>query len=126
MLLTMDTETPALNEDGTLKDASEMEWVFSPSANTVELPPERVADDSGKRVLRPHHPSAKYKDAITAEQQGSDDESDKLSNSLSVPSKRKPQKSAQPRPKKKRPAGEAEAALPDESEFSHSHNQIRI
>ncbi|KAL5476481.1 hypothetical protein ACEPAI_3338 [Sanghuangporus weigelae] len=117
----MDTETPALREDGTLKDALEMEWFHSLSAETVELPPacEPVIGGSGKRALWQHYPSTKYKEAIAAEHRDwQDDNSDnELSNSVTVPSKRK-QKSAQPRtgPKKqRRPAVEAQTASPEVS-----------
>ncbi|GJE88702.1 hAT transposon family protein [Phanerochaete sordida] len=36
----MDLETPALNTDGTLKDARDIEWINSPSNETIELPPD--------------------------------------------------------------------------------------
>jgi len=60
-------DTPALNADGSLKDASEMEWMHSPSANnppTLSNPKKRIHPDpavdleapvrrpAGKRVKR--------------------------------------------------------------------------
>jgi len=49
-----DPDTPALRPDGTLKDASKIDWVHSPSSETRVLPPEpentslgdSMADDS--------------------------------------------------------------------------------
>ena len=32
-------DAPALRSDGTLKEASELEWIYSPSAKNKSLPP---------------------------------------------------------------------------------------
>lgn len=34
----MDPDKPAVWADGTLRDASEMEWIHSPSADSIVLP----------------------------------------------------------------------------------------
>lgn len=83
----MDSEQPARRANGTLKDASELDWVYSPSADTVVLP---VLEESHNvtsiddqaiieapivgRRLRHHGPSVKYMHAIAAEQQDSDED----------------------------------------------------
>ena len=46
----MDPDRPAIRADGTLKEASEMEWVHSPSAETVVLP---FGDVDVKEAPRP-------------------------------------------------------------------------
>ena len=38
----MDPEKPALRADGTLKEALEMEWVHSPSVDSIALPPDNI------------------------------------------------------------------------------------
>lgn len=75
----MDPDNCALRPDGTLKDASEIEWYNSPSDEDVPLPdleeaqPKAsfdatpTAPDVVGRNLRHHVPSTKYKEAIAAE-----------------------------------------------------------
>ena len=41
-----DSDAPVLRADGTLKDASEMEWINSPSAEKKTLPPFRPEEAS--------------------------------------------------------------------------------
>src|SRR5271155_4495163 len=41
-----DSDAPVLRADGTLKDASEMEWINSPSAEKKTLPPFHPDDAS--------------------------------------------------------------------------------
>jgi len=53
-----DPDVPALRPDGTLKDASEIEWICSPSAEKRTLPPESVAGDtSGSDGNEPVNPA---------------------------------------------------------------------
>ena len=77
-LFTMDPDKPALRADGTLKDASEIDWVHSPSADSITLPFDEVdvkEAPPATRNLRRVAPSAKYIDAIAAEHRNSDDDS---------------------------------------------------
>jgi hypothetical protein len=48
----MDQEAPARRSDGTLKDASEIEWLHSPSAETRPLPD---LSENGRQVTGDSH-----------------------------------------------------------------------